>query len=372
MRVLITNNRLDLRGGAESFVGDLARGLQSRGHQVMAYSSDPGHLPRLIEQDGIPVTTDPGGLDFRPDLIHAQHHLDAMTALACLPGVPAVYHCHGAVWRETPPKHPRIRRYFAMSRTLKERMMIEGNLRDDRIEVVPNSVDLSRFRSPRAIPERPGRVLFYNGHHRPDSPTVAAARASAESLGLDFQTLGWHFGKMTQEPEKELPAYDIVLASGRSAIDAMACGCAVMVLGRDTCAGMVTPENFERYREVNFSAAANLPPPEPSDLVRAMAGFDAAATAEVTRRLRESADSRRMLDRVLGIYEEVIDEHRRSPVDPWSELSAMGEYLRRLVPVVKLADQAQRESDFPISKLMAMRDLNHQIHRFLAELEKAP
>jgi hypothetical protein len=372
MRVLITNNRLDFRGGAESFIADLARGLQSRGHRVMAYSSDLGHLPRMMEQDGIPVTTDPQGLDFRPDIIHAQHHLDAMTALACLPGVPAVYHCHGAVWRETPPVHPRIRRYFAMSRTLKERMMIEGNLRDEQIDVVLNGVDLSKFRSVRAIPERPRRVLFYNGHHQPDSPTVAVARTAAESLGLEFQTLGWHFGKMTARPEEELARHDIVFASGRSAIDAIACGCAVMVLGRNTCAGMVTPDNLQRWREANFSAAANLPPAEAGELQAALAAFDARAVAEVTRCLRKEADSTRVVDQIIGIYGRVIDEAGNSPIDPAAELAAMGNYLRRLVPVVKFADQAQRESDFSINKTMALRDLKNHLHRFLAELEKSP
>ena len=96
MRVLITNNRLDLRGGAEMFVRDLARGLQARGHSGLAYSSDLGQGERLLESDPVAVTTDLENLVFRPDIIHAQHHLDAMTALGALQGVPALYHCHGA------------------------------------------------------------------------------------------------------------------------------------------------------------------------------------------------------------------------------------------------------------------------------------
>ena len=372
MRVLITNNRLDLRGGAEAFVRDFASGLQSRGHQVMAYSSDPGQLPRMMEQDGIPVTTDPRGLDFRPDIIHAQHHLDAMTALACLPGVPAIYHCHGAVWRETPPAHPRILRYIAMSRTLKERMMIEGNLRDEQIDVVLNGVDLTRFRAVRAIPERPARVLFFNSYHHPDSPTVAAARTASENLGLQFQTLGWQFGKSTPRPEEHLLLHDIVFASGRSAIEAMACGCAVMVLGRNTCAGLVTPENFGRLRDVNFSAAANLPPPDAGELAREMAAFDANAVEEVTRSIRKFSDSGKMVDRILAIYEEVISENPSPSPDPVVEMAAMADYLRRLVPLVKMADQSQRETDFSVNKLRALSDLKNQLHCFLEELEKFP
>src|SRR5579862_4781542 len=115
MRILLTNTILGTRGGSESFVRDLARGLQAFGHSVMAYSSDPKHQERLLESDVIPVATDLERLPFAPDVIHGQHHLDAMTAIAGLPGVPALYHCHGAVWREAIPAHPRIHRYLAVS-----------------------------------------------------------------------------------------------------------------------------------------------------------------------------------------------------------------------------------------------------------------
>ncbi len=372
MRVLITNNRLDFRGGAESFVGDLARGLQARGHQVMAYSSDPGQLPRMLESDGIPVTTDPARLDFRPDIIHGQHHMDVMTALASLPGVPAVYHCHGAVWREVAPKHPRILRYLAMSGTLKKRMMIEANIAGADIDILLNSVDLAKFTMVREIPIRPARVLFYNGHHHSHSSTVEAARQAADKLGMEFQTIGFHFGRMTAHPERTLPDYDIVMASGRSAIDAMACGCAVIVIGRNTAAELVRPQNFQRWREVNFSAAANLPPPSPEAIATQLALFDADEVAEVAQRLRQEADANLMIDQMIATYTMVIGEHQQQAEDPAAEMAAMATYLRKLVPVVKLADAAQREQDFSISKSLALRDLQTQLHRFLTEMDKFP
>ena len=154
MRVLLTNNTLTVRGGAEAFVRDLARALQRRGHRVMAYTSDPAAQPRLLENDPVPVATDLERLPLRPDVIHAQHHLDAMTALAALPGVPAIYHCHGAVWRECPPLHPRIHRYAAVTPTLAERLSVEYALAPERVRVVPNGVDLERF----AVPARPPRA----------------------------------------------------------------------------------------------------------------------------------------------------------------------------------------------------------------------
>ena len=103
MRILITNERLDQRAGSDLFIRDLARGLQKLGHFVIAYSSDPREQPRLLERDSISVSTDLERLPFRPDIIHARHHLDAMTAVMALPGVPAIHHCIGAAWSILPP-----------------------------------------------------------------------------------------------------------------------------------------------------------------------------------------------------------------------------------------------------------------------------
>ena len=372
LRVLITNNRLDWLGGAESFVSDLARGLQAAGHRVLAYSSAASPRTRSLDVDPVPVAADLEHLEFRPDVIHAQHHLDAMTALAYLPGVPALYHCHGAVWREWPPRHPRIFRYLAVSETLKERMRIESGIPGDRIDVLPNSVDLSRFREVRTPPARPTRALFYNGHHRPGSPTLDAIREATERAGLRLEVLGFHLGKMTDRPERALLDYDVVFASGRSAIDAMACGCAVVVLGRNGCGELVRPENFDSLRAVNFSSAANRPPPTAEAVMEQLTRYDSAQVAVITERLRREADSTPMVGRLINLYERVIDDHGRNPTDPAAEMHAMADYLRQLVPAVKLADDTQREQDLSLTKAMAFRELRLHLHRFQMALESEP
>lgn len=117
MRVLITNTRLDRRGGEETCVQELARALQRLGHAVMAWSSDTRQRPRLLENDVIPVATDLAHLSVQPDIIHAQHHLDAIAVLAALTDVPAVYQCCDASGPEFKPVHPRIYRYLTATAT---------------------------------------------------------------------------------------------------------------------------------------------------------------------------------------------------------------------------------------------------------------
>jgi hypothetical protein len=106
MRILVTNERLNQRAGSDLFVRDLARGLNQLGHFVFSYSSDLRERERLLERDAISVATDLENLPFRPDVIHARHHLDAMAAVMALPEVPAIYDCTGGAPLGIVPRHP--------------------------------------------------------------------------------------------------------------------------------------------------------------------------------------------------------------------------------------------------------------------------
>jgi glycosyltransferase involved in cell wall biosynthesis len=340
MRVLITNTRLEGRGGTETFVRQLARGLQAAGHSAMAYGSDPTELPRLLESDLIPVATDLEGLPFRPDIIHAQHHLDAMTAITALPGVPAIYHCHGAIWRESVPKHPRIHHYLAVSTTLRERMSVEFLVPPSDISVVPNGVDMRRFR-PRdgAPPARLARALFYNSRHEPDSPTVRAVRTATQRRGIEIDFVGTRFGQLADAPETLLPQYDVAFASGLSAIEAMACGCAVVILGRTSCGELVRPGNFDRYRGVNFTIAVNSPEPCAEAIGAELDRYIPDETAATSARARLDGDFDRMVEALIPVYERAIARHRSTPEDLTAEVLATSRYLRGIVPLIKMTDR---------------------------------
>lgn len=339
MRVLITNTVLGTRGGSESFVRDLARGLQNLGHSVLAYGSDVQQQERLLESDLVPVATDLEHLPFMPDVIHGQHHLDAMTALTALPGVPALFHCHGAVWREAVPRHPRIHRYLTVSRTLAERIAIESCIPPADITVLPNAVDMARFATIRTPRSRPARALFYNRRHGEDSATLAAIRDAAARHGLTLDCAGIPIGPEVLRPEAVLPTYDVVFASGVSAIEALACGCAVVVLGRTSCGELVRPDNVDRYRQVNFSIAVNSPPPSADKIAAELDLYSASDGEALTARVRVEADFQRSVEILVRIYETLVERQRALEPDPRAELLAASRYLRRIVPLIKMTDR---------------------------------
>src|SRR6266478_5416084 len=114
MRILITNNTLDFRGGSELYVRDLAIALLKRGHLPIAYSTKLGEIAQEIRAATVPVIDNLDALAAPPDVIHGHHHLDTMTALLRFPRVPAVYFCHG--WLPWKRHRRNSREYCATSR----------------------------------------------------------------------------------------------------------------------------------------------------------------------------------------------------------------------------------------------------------------
>jgi hypothetical protein len=324
-----------------------------------------------MEEAGVPVYRQIADLPFQPDVIHGQHYHDSLVAILSLPGVPAVYYCHGGTPVETPPRHPRVFRYLAMSRTLRRRLLVELGLGEDQVEVVLNTVDLRRFSTVRTAPARPARALFYNGFHTSKSPTLAAIRQACEQHGLSLNCAGrGEFGRLSHAPA-ELPEYDLVFASGKSAIDAMACGCAVIVLGRDSAGPLVTPGNFDALRTVNFSIAANCPPPTVAMVAAELAKYDPVDTGEVTRRTRSECGLDQTIDSLETLYRQVTAEYRHHQVDEARELRAAARALRKLTPYIKMLPEEEPGHPEPRPVPEELLPIAPLLHRLYAATDTA-
>jgi hypothetical protein len=350
MNVLFTNHRLVDVGGAETSFRDLAVALRRRGHGIVGFSSFAAQDESLAAA-GVTAITALRDLPWRPDVIHGQHHVDAMAAIMALPGVPAIYVCHGATRADAQPRHPRIFRYVAMSGTLRLRMAVESNIPEGMIEVVPNPVNLGRFREVRVPPERPRRAFVYSRVVTPANRLGAAIAAAALRTGLEIEFLRMPGGRRRiADPEAFLLGYDLVFASGRSAIDAMACGCAVIVLGGATggwaavnCGELVDETSFARLREANFTIPVNAPPPSVDAICAEIRRYTAAGALAVSRRIRAVAGLDAYVDRFLDIYARATAAGRASKPDPRSEQRAACDYLRSIAGWAMLADAARTD-----------------------------
>jgi hypothetical protein len=338
MKILITNNTLANLGGSEWVAIELAKTLISRGHEVAACSSQIGEAGSLLRGMSVPTIPDPLVSPFKPDVIHGQHHLDTMRALCAFPDVPAIYHCHGYVpWVEDPPAHPRILHYVGMCSSISSRICLLLGLPDQKVTTVPNWVDLGRFRFVRNPAQKPQKALLYlrgfdrNGWH-------------ASQLCQAFDTMGikldlWLPQGDTLAPEVVLPEYDIVLASGRSAVEAMASGCAVLPISPSSCLDLVDPSNFDLFQSQNFSPKLSGGHFNAQTIVNVVSSYDPARVAAVTATVRSKCALDAAVDVLESLYMKTVNEfgeQRHIPSARYiNELHALMNYIQSIMPMVR-------------------------------------
>ena len=329
LRVLITNNALVHRAGTELYVRDVALALLARGHTPIAYSRRLGEVAAELRGATVPVIDDLDQLAEAPHVIHGQHHLETMTAALRFPGVPAINVCHG--WlppEEAPPRFPTIRRYVAVDEPTRDRLVLECGIPPERVRLLPNFVDLDRFRRRPPLPARPRRALVFS-NQATEEGYVAALRTACAAAGISLEVLGLAAGTASARPEEALGKYDVVFAKGRAALEAGAVGAAVVLCDRSGLGPMVTARDLERLRALNFGVRLLREPVTPELVARELARYDPADAAAVAELLRAEAGLAPAVDRLLALYAEVIAEHRAAgPPDPEAQAQAAAAYLR--------------------------------------------
>ncbi|HEX3556492.1 MAG TPA: glycosyltransferase [Thermoanaerobaculia bacterium] len=369
MRVLLTNGLLVNRAGSELYLLEVATRLLALGHSPVAYSPCLGPLAAELRAATIPAVDDLAAVAEPPDVIHGQHHLPAMTALLHFPGVPALFVSHGwAPWEEAPPRFPRILRYVAVDHTTRERLVSASGIPPERVEVILNFVDLARFRPRSPLPPAPRRALVFS-NQASEETHLPVVREACSRFGIALDVAGVASGRPAARPETLLPGYDLVFAKGRSALEAMAVGAAVVLCDQSGAGPMVTTESFDRLRPLNFGIRTLREPVAPDVLAREIGRYDPADAAEVSRRVRAEAGLEAPVDRLAALYAEVIAEHReRGPSPAGDEGRAAATYLRWLDPHLQ---EQQSRLKAELDGLVAERDrLVAERDRLVAERDR--
>lgn len=333
LRVLITNRVLAHRTGTELYVRDLAAALLARGHAPVVYTPLPGQLAEEVRALTVPVVDDLRRMGAAPDVIHGHHALETLTALLAFPRVPAVGFSHAWVgWADAPLRFPRVLRYVAVDGTCADRLVAEHGIDPARVRVVLNWADLERFRPRPPLPARPRRALVFSNNAGAGDRHLHAIRQACAAAGVSVDVAGARAGAAARAPEALLGGYDVVFAKARAAIEAMAVGAAVVLCDEAGAGPMVTTHQLDRLRALNFGRRVLCDPATPEHLAAQLARYDAADAAEVSRRIRACAGRDAAVDELVGLYREVVGEHRGATDDPDAERRATAEYLRELAP----------------------------------------
>lgn len=359
MRVLITNNTLDARAGSELYVRDIALALLRRGHQPMAYSTRLGAVAEELRAATIPVIDDLRLLAVAPDIIHGQHHLDAMTAMLHFPQTPAVYFCHGWLpWEEMAPHFPTIQRYVAVDDLCRERLQCVHGIPSGQIRTIRNFVDLQRFAPRDDLPAVPRRAAVFSNYIS-ENNCLGILRQACAARRIELEAIGSAAGRGEAQPERILGTYDIVFAKARCALEALSCGTALIACDTAGLGGMVTPGNYEKFRALNFGIRTLRDRLTVETVTRELDRYDAIGAGEVAQRLRSEACMERAIDQIVAVYTEAIDAHRHVSVAPMTTVTAM-------TAVALVAESAANEACevHPDPRFRAASDYLRQIAEF--------
>lgn len=331
MKVLLTNYDLSRRGGSQLYVCDVAVRLLELGHTPIVYSPMLGQVAKQLRAYTVPVVGDLNEIGAPPDIIHGQQLFETMAALLRFTDAPAVFFSHD--WfagTKAIPRFPRILRYVAVDLTCRDRLLYENNIPAERISLALNFADMKRFKPRGALPARPARALLFSNYAE-DDEHVGIVREACAEIGMSLDVVGARVGNASSAPEEILADYDVVFAKGRAAIEALAVGCAVNLLGVRHLGPLVTTKNFERLRPLNFGSRALCLPLNVATITAQLKNYDPADAAEVSRKIRATASRDQTVDELIEIYQEVIDEYRLSHRrDPEAEAKATTDYLTHL------------------------------------------
>ncbi|HUI43108.1 MAG TPA: glycosyltransferase family 4 protein [Terriglobia bacterium] len=329
MRILLTNVVLTGRTGTEMVVRDLALELKRRGHDPQVYSPALGAIAEELRSQGVPVLSDLRRISPPPDVIHGHHHPPTLAALLRFPDAPAVVVCHDATaWEDDPLIFPRVLRYVAVDDRCKRRFDDNPRIPPERVRVIFNAVDLSRYKPRSPLPGRPRRAAIFSNYatERTHTPVV---RRACRSLGLPLDILGAGASNPVASPEEVLPRYDLVFAKARCALEAMAVGAAVVLCDATGLGTMVSSAHVARLRRLNFGAGTLTRPLDAALIAAEIQKYDPQDARSVSEEIRATAG----LSTAITEWVELYNDVRREPLGDdrrhARELAALADYLEK-------------------------------------------
>lgn len=321
LAVLLTNISLSGRSGTEIVTRDLALGLRRRGHRPLVYTRDAsGPIADELQGASIPVFSDITTLTAPLDIIHGHHTPTTAIAVSKYPKVPAIFVAHDfTAWFDTSPDLGSIRKLCAVDTTVAQRFSVYEGRDPSEIFILLNAVDMERFQ-PGPVPGSvPRRALAFakNTNH------LQAIRQACELRNIDLDVVGAAVDKVISSPETELANYDLVFASALSALEAMACGRAVIVCDGRGLAGFVTPNKLQNWRQKNFGLGCFTKRLSTENFLAEIDRYDAGIVGKIMAYIRKEADQEVWLDKIENLYRQIMQDNASSPSQTsFSELSS--------------------------------------------------
>jgi len=270
-------------GGTETWATTMQAELERTGHTVEITDSTSRSCVSTIT--GAPIDT--------PDMALVAHN----TCLAQLKHIDCtkILTCHGVLPQlEQPRRGADI--YVAVSEEVQAHMHQRGY----EATVIRNPIDCERFKpDDRELPRVPGGVWFYSRYVGDAGETCAQAFAP---ICYTYRAPG-HGGHVGQLAVPDvMNDQDLVIAIGRSAYEAAACGRNLIVGDYNGFDGFATPESMLEFRKNNCSGRRYGIHYTPEELRQiAERNYDPAMGARLREYILENNDVRKIARQYLEL-----------------------------------------------------------------------
>jgi len=369
LKILFTNLVLRGRSGTETLTRDVVLALRRRGHSVAVFAPHIGRIAAEIRATGTPVVNSLADLPEIPDIIHGQHTGPTLAALLRFPGTPAVFVCHDfSSEHDDPPAHPRICKYLYVRDTLRGRVVDECGIPPSKTAFWPNTVDLVRigeFVRPRKKVLK--AAIFAYPDSIPFAPTLNHV-CVARGIGFDSALLS----SLSDHPIRLLRGVDLVFASGRMALEALAAGCAVINADRYGLGGLVTMKRLPAFIRANFAMGALSNAPTIGAIETELASYDPDDAAEVAEYIRSNFNSDRGAELIEDQYAEVLAQRTWNSVVPSEENIATARLVETYLQDMRVYDPAfvhrRRGTDIPPHIESAVSELIETTAQLMSEI----
>src|SRR6185312_15131601 len=204
-------------------------------------------------------------------------------------------------------------------------------------------------------------------------------RQACADRGIELDAIGLSVGHSEARPEQILGRYDIVFAKARCALEALTSGTAVIACDAAGLGGMVTPDNYETFRALNFGIRSLRNPITLETIMRELDRYEVAGAREVTRRVRLEADIDPAIEQILHVYQEAIEAHvresrgRKPRPEGYSDsrLQSASRYLREIADFTKRRHQVEQEKHLAVAEAAAERTRAEQAEFELAKIHNS-
>ena len=237
-------------GGSETYVLTVAEQLQRLGHEVTILAGETGPMSDFVADRGLTVTSDLGALPKAPDALVVQDSVLAYRLAELYPDTPQLFRAASDLYDlQLPPAMPGVvSDVVACSERVRRR--VRHLALAHRIHRLRQPIDTERFMPAGAPSARPRRALLLGNYLR--GRRLETIQTALERRGLTCHRVG-ALGEATCEPEQAIWAADLVVAKGRAALEAMACGKPVLIYDQFGGDGWVTAERYEAMEADNFA-----------------------------------------------------------------------------------------------------------------------